>query len=138
VRVHVLHLQAAANCRRVDKVAVKGSKIPLELYTYDITNYPSKFICPCRNPRHFQDADFDTDTSISKLQSGLHPDFASMYEVGLHSYLGGRWEQARPAFEAAASLKEGDGPTATLLAFMATHDYVAPATWPGFRELTEK
>ena len=31
-----------------------------------------------------------------------------------------------------------DGPSNTLLNFMATYDYAAPFTWKGFRELTEK
>ena len=31
-----------------------------------------------------------------------------------------------------------DGPSCTLLDFMRSHDFQAPATWPGYRELTEK
>ena len=31
-----------------------------------------------------------------------------------------------------------DGPSETLLGFMATHSYQAPADWRGYRELTEK
>ena len=31
-----------------------------------------------------------------------------------------------------------DGPSATLLGFMEGHEFSAPATWRGFRELTEK
>ena len=31
-----------------------------------------------------------------------------------------------------------DGPSSTLLDFMATHKFQAPPNWPGYRELTEK
>jgi hypothetical protein len=31
-----------------------------------------------------------------------------------------------------------DGPSTTLLNFMATHNFVAPRNWKGYRELTEK
>jgi hypothetical protein len=32
----------------------------------------------------------------------------------------------------------GDGPSSTLLEYMAKHSFEAPPDWPGFRELTEK
>jgi class 3 adenylate cyclase len=30
------------NCRRLDKVTVKGSQVPMELWTFDISSFPSK------------------------------------------------------------------------------------------------
>ena len=31
-----------------------------------------------------------------------------------------------------------DGPSATLLKFMAAHEFTAPFSWKGYRELTDK
>ena len=31
-----------------------------------------------------------------------------------------------------------DGPSCTLLDYMRTHNFCAPASWKGYRELTEK
>jgi hypothetical protein len=60
-------------------------------------------------------------------------------------YIAGHWLRACDAFqELLMNRRARDGspfedpPTKTLLAFMASHDYVAPEGWAGVRELTEK
>jgi hypothetical protein len=60
-------------------------------------------------------------------------------------YIAGHWPRARGSFqELLMSRTAPDGshledpPTKTLLTYMASHDYVAPESWAGVRELTEK
>ena len=72
---------------------------------------------------------------------------------GLAEYRMGRWEEARRELERTLRWPKGsggaaggdglpggppDGPSAALLSFMESHNFVAPKAWRGFRELTEK
>ncbi len=50
----------------------------------------------------------------------------------------GDWSNARDALEAALRVMPTDGPSQTLMDFMAQSQFSAPREWPGFRELTDK
>jgi hypothetical protein len=63
----------------------------------------------------------------------------------LQAYLAGDWSDAQVRLKACLRARRSasgqpvvDGPSRTLLDFMAVHNYVAPQGWAGFRELTEK
>jgi hypothetical protein len=60
--------QAQSVCRRIDRVTVKGSNQPLDLYTVDIYTVPPSFGCTCEDPLHFLDADFSTDPFVAQSQ----------------------------------------------------------------------
>ncbi|KAL4852756.1 Ras guanine nucleotide exchange factor W [Chlorella vulgaris] len=79
------------------------------------------------------------------LTRGANPDFISKFAVGYAAYRDGDWPAARAVFLETLSMREDragqpvrDGPSATLLRVMAGHNFQAPASWPGYRELTEK
>lgn len=64
---------------------------------------------------------------------------------GFAAYKSGDWEGARRILEQTKWIRQTalgqplqDGPSTTLLDYMAHTDYVAPFTWKGYRELTEK
>jgi hypothetical protein len=64
---------------------------------------------------------------------------------GFAAYKAGQWEEARSVLEQTKWMRQTqqglplmDGPSNTLLDYMATFDYAAPFTWKGFRELTDK
>lgn len=64
---------------------------------------------------------------------------------GFAAYKAGDWEGARCILEQTKWIRQTvlgqplqDGPSTTLLDYMAHFDYVAPFTWKGYRELTEK
>ena len=64
---------------------------------------------------------------------------------GFAAYREGSWAQATQILEQTKFMRRTllgqpllDGPSATLLSFMATHDFIAPFTWKGYRELTDK
>ena len=119
-------------------MTVKGSKQPVDLYTVDITDVPEVMGCSCPNPEHTLDANFADDAAIADLQASLDPAFTPAFTAGVKAYLGGDWATARASLEAAKAAKSDDGPSETLLEFMASHANVAPLAWPGYRELTEK
>jgi hypothetical protein len=68
--VSKLSEEAKSMCRKIDRVTVKGSREPIDLYTVDIYSFPPSFGCTCDDPTHFLDADFATDYSIECIQEG--------------------------------------------------------------------
>ena len=73
------------------------------------------------------------------------PAFLQHFGEGFAAYQSGKWDVAcRILRETRRSRSTDggktiiDGPSNTLLDFMAVHGNEAPADWKGFRELTEK
>lgn len=126
-------------CRKIDRVTVKGSAIPMELWTYDIGSYPSEGLVPLmdKDGRQIR-IDFSTDKRCRQLREGIDPDFFSRFEKGVEDYLAGNWPAAKENFKMCQKLYEKDGPTKLLLRILEEKNFAAPDTWPGYRELTEK
>ncbi|CAK0763586.1 hypothetical protein CVIRNUC_003073 [Coccomyxa viridis] len=71
--------------------------------------------------------------------------FLGLFAQGFSAYREGSWLQAKQILEQTKFMRRTllgqplqDGPSNTLLNFMAGHDYTAPFTWKGYRELTDK
>ena len=131
-------MQARSFCRLIDRVTVKGSKVPVELHTFDIVDIPTAMGCYCDDPDHYMDAHFDTDPVIPALQEHLNSAFKPAFTAGVAAYLAGAWDVARQLLMEAKNAKPDDGPSTTLLEFMGASSFVKPIDWDGFRELTEK
>lgn len=112
-------------CRNIDCVTVKGSAQPMSLYTFDVTNESTT-------------ESIEFNSQCAKLQEGLPTDFLPKFQEGVDAYLQGRWQQAREKLEEGLEIKNGDGPTQTLMEVMEESNFKAPDDWPGYRELTEK
>lgn len=63
----------------------------------------------------------------------------------LQAYIDGQWPAARDILSECRTARRDidgrpvvDGPCEVLLGFMEKHKFTAPASWRGFRELTEK
>ena len=143
--------------RLLDRVTVKGSEHPMELYTFDVSFYPSQFGDAQHNiePRNAAERkalktaaeppihiDFATDPAVLALQAGLPDGFFEAFEAGVQAYLGGQWPTARLHLqEVLDHWKPNDGPSNTLLGVMSRmsqEDGSAPAAGEGCRALTEK
>lgn len=140
---HYLHclLSPAAQklCRKVDRVTVKGSALPMELFTYDIVNITKSVgFKTMAESEAGPDIDFETDAGFLGLQNGIHPQFKSTYEEGMEAYLAGDWGLAKRKLEEADKLKPDDGPIHTLMEVLEEHHFNAPSSWKGFRPLTSK
>ena len=148
--------------RRVDKVTVKGSKLPIELYTCDINPSllkpvsESKEKVDLKKARVF--ARIQRDKLKEKAMSGefnvnslwdddedlvvmrnVSKAFTKEFSIALQDYLDGRWTEAKAGFKRAQDLKDGvDGPCQVLIEFIQSEGGVAPANWPGYRELHDK
>lgn len=66
--------------------------------------------------------------------------FFEIWEKGFNSYIDGDWNEARDKFKETLNYfdNEEDGPSKTLLDFMADHNNTSPSDWKGIRKLTSK
>lgn len=72
--VDELSAGAKARCRMIDRVTVKGSAIPMCMWTYDISNYDENLFHPKVDAAGVQTAvDFANDPQYSKIQSDIPP-----------------------------------------------------------------
>jgi class 3 adenylate cyclase len=140
--------------RQIDCVTVKGSLHPVELYTFDV--HPENIESPDDNVnlhRTFEEEtlsfmeysdEFKQHPDILKMRQGISPDFLRDFKCGLRHYFDGEWSQAKEILETTRTYVTAqgkhavDGPSESLLAVMKTHNFIAPKTWKGYRELTEK
>jgi hypothetical protein len=149
--------------RRVDKVTVKGSKHPIELYTCDI--YPTllkpgveekekpdmkKVMVLGRISRNKMkekamageynvNTMWEEDDDLIIMRSAVSKSFIKEFSIALQDYLDGKWTEAIAGLKRAQDLKGSiDGPCQVLIEFIQSEGGVAPANWPGFRELHDK
>lgn len=100
--VEELSPEARRFCRKIDRVAVKGSEIPMDLWTFDIGNYPTDGVCPILSPEGKQKAvQFDQDPIYRTLQEGIPTAFFENFNEGIGAYFAGKWETARDRLTAA-------------------------------------
>lgn len=139
--VEELSPEARNFCRKIDRVAVKGSEIPMDLWTFDIGNYPADGVNPIISPEGKQKAvQFGEDAIYPALQEGIPRSFYENFNEGIGAYFGGKWELARDRLTTANQIWE-DGPTKVVLKVMETESegtFNAPSWWKGHRQLTEK
>ncbi|CAE8702438.1 unnamed protein product, partial [Polarella glacialis] len=154
----------ASNLRLIDKVIIKGSKEPLELFCLDLDYKPlqvdDKGAVPIewnlqhrfKSRQHLQgtkQALWSDEASIAELMEG-DPDFIRMrkryntkffqtFNMGYQNYSQGEWQVARDLLKKTATmLNEEDGPSMALLHYMeASHQFEAPHGWVGVHRLGE-
>lgn len=137
--VQELSPEARDKCRLIDRICVVGSKIPMDLYTFDINSYPDDVLQPRFDDRGRQiKVNFGADLDFIALQKGVDPSFYDVFKEGVQAYLDGEWPKAKEILEKAQKLKPGDGPTESLMNVMNATDFNAPMTWKGYRQLTSK
>ena len=154
-------------CRQLDVVTVKGSERPLEIWTFDITDWPddlSLFRLNSSNLRQSMKTARRTSTRhhgnnnqrlanggataviteqdlalvLQELQHSLNPLFLQHHRQALQHYLAGEWDEAHQCFTQALSFKPNDGPTQCLLQVLEGNNRVAPEGWIGCRKLQGK
>jgi len=152
----LLSESAQAHCRKIDVVTVKGSNVPMPIYTYD--TFQNQVFPQLRAPKYSnlslqevltrQADNYDLSTWMSdpdllQLRCLATPEFLKLFDKGLNNYLGGHWEEARTILEKADQMMAsndigGDGPSRAILKYMKANDWVCPSSWSGHRPLTSK
>jgi hypothetical protein len=78
-------------------------------------------------------ADRTDDSTLSILQQQLTADFFDLFHLGVTLYVSGDWQSAREYLVEVLREQPYDGPTHSLLRFMARAQFQAPADWAGGR-----
>ncbi|CAE8638982.1 unnamed protein product [Polarella glacialis] len=167
--------QVALNCRLIDHVTVKGSRLPVRLYTIDLdcekieveyrkvpmvirNRFKIRQLRELRKAEKWQE-DFrvweylNTNVDIQLMRKRYSEEFFQRFAMAYRNYEAGEWMAARDMFftchyqprsDVGRSLIRSeadwpvDGPTVTLLKFMAQTNFLPPPDWPGHRVLTDK
>ena len=143
-------------------VVIQAAIKPMDLYTYDVNL--DRIPVPAVQPDEYSLAEAapapppNVTFSMKAMENEFtqHPDLMSTWDVtthflkrfqqGFELYRSGQWMEARTILEETRTMRKHhstaevllDGPSSTLLAVMEQHKNVAPESWAGFRELTEK
>ena len=129
------HLSAPVKrgLRRVDVVCLKGSSIPMAIYTCDRSN-----------------ALYLEQTAIDKYGADkVVQEFHRIFEEGMDCFVKGDWEAGKDCFDTCLQICPRDKPARRLLMHMDTAEncpdyglaempYVAPEGWPGYHFLLSK
>lgn len=152
----LMSVEGQSKCRRLDVVTVKGSEVPIGIYTYDCLQ--DQLFRSKRHQKGNHDdnvtnfynssADlievFEKDYDLVTLRKHITAEFLQEFKQGVDTYLQGDWTVARKHLEKSNELmaqvpsKAGDGPSLTLLRYMEAYGWQAPSSWKGFRPLTSK
>jgi len=119
--------------RRVDVVCLKGSSIPMAIYTCDRSN--ALYVSQKAAER------YGHDDVVGKFQA--------VFEEGMDEFVAGSWGDAKAMFEEALFICPRDKPSQRILMHMDTHEnypdyglatspFVAPEGWPGYHILLSK
>lgn len=119
--------------RRVDVVCLKGSSIPMAIYTCDRSN--GLYIASAAMSKYGED-------------NVVH-EFQKIFEEGMDGFVSGDWASAKVSFEIALTICPRDKPSNRIMMHMdtpenhpdyglATTPFVAPDGWPGYHILLSK
>ena len=91
---------------------------------------------------------FAEDNDLLRLRSPITQPFLNAFNDGINAYINGDWHNAKILLlQANQIMKEhmsrynidkGDGPSESILNYIGSFGYVAPACWKGFRVLNSK
>ena len=138
-------------CRHLDTVLMRGVKV--KLYTFDVelslisgsrhkkyTKKDSKrkrmlLIRAMQSGDFHASAFFDVSNTLVRLRSTIDETFQSIFSEAIAAYEAGDWKKSEELLTKATNLAPDDQPCRTLLTYMGSYDFQAPAKWTGFREL---
>jgi len=78
---------------------------------------------------------FIIDQDMTEVQKGFSESTFLHFREAMGSYVSGEWDKAKDLLDKALESDPSDGPSLALLAYIATHEYVAPIDWQGWRIL---
>merc|ERR1712217_622587 len=153
----------ANHLRLIDKVMIKGSNSPTELWALDLDymsldvydNAPPLVWNPQKryHSRKLMEAEklrlwskrviiselFEDNFDISKMRALYTEEFLHLFNMGYQNYTQGEWNVARQLLQRTlVLLGTTDGPSLALLSFMEKpYQFQAPAGWLGVHALAD-
>lgn len=152
--------EIANSLRLVDRVKIKGSVEPMNLYTMDLaTNelvveepmviqWSARQLFRARQHLELEKTVtlntctwviFDSHPDLIEMRSKYPVEFLEVFRMGFQNYSEGEWKAAQRFLQRALTvLGFDDGPCNALLRYMSTgYNFEAPAWWKGFHELED-
>lgn len=142
-------------CRHIDTIAFHSSEFIVKLFTIDLdlpqlggkrreTRYSlrrsdmkrKKMEWGLRKLQLKVSDLFQFSRKLVRLRKEQESGFESNWAMLIAAYETGNWEACREALAEAIRLRPCDGPAKVLMQVMAEHDYKAPESWKGHRELS--
>jgi class 3 adenylate cyclase len=111
---NLLSKKMKALCRRIDRVTLKGSKEPLDLFVVDL-NPPPK------------------DSRFPGIRR-----YTRLFEEAIQAYLQGNWALAGDLLQTCLEAYPQDEPARVLLYYISRHNFRPDSGFKGFRELQSK
>ncbi|KAF7458400.1 adenylate and guanylate cyclase catalytic domain-containing protein [Cryptosporidium felis] len=136
-------------CRKIDRVILKGTNRPIELFTIDIEPeylIKEENVNTSEMSNNISNRIFSVlyrDNTIKNMRKHLFNGFYYNFNKGLKYYLMGNWSISKIIFEklqyeCKKSWGRYDGPSSTLLDYMRKSDFKCPENWKGYRIWDEK
>lgn len=149
-------------CRFIDCVMVKGSQLPLDLYTIDVNldiqpqnEKQIKIMGGKEKRKRFQDKKelFNREVDLTKsafkvvlekssfielLNTNKTEVFYATWNEGMKMYKEGLFSQAKEKVKECLKIDPSDGPAKTLIRYFDSIQCRTPCGWSGVRELTSK
>lgn len=135
--------KAKEQCRKLDRISVKGSVQSIDIFTFD--GHPDAVLPRKRQLFLEQDSSrtydpdnnvqyWNVDDDLRAFKAHFPPELHALHAAGVSCYLRGDWTQARDKLQQVDNtLKDGgfggDGPSRTLLGFMGRRGFEAPPEW---------
>jgi class 3 adenylate cyclase len=153
----------ASKCRLIDRVLIRGSPLPIGLYSLDL-DFECLSLQQPRDPRlhwslrvrfkarQFLEVEkqsrlspdvktvteFESMADVDQMRKRYTIDFLQLFHRGFENYQHGEWHVARRLLSNARTMLVGvdDGPCVALLRFMEhPYDFKAPDGWQGIHPL---
>eukprot|EP00440_Ansanella_granifera_P046420 gb/GFBE01050273.1/.p1 GENE.gb/GFBE01050273.1/~~gb/GFBE01050273.1/.p1 ORF type:complete len:1006 (+),score=225.91 gb/GFBE01050273.1/:1-3018(+) len=152
----------SSKCRLVDKVQMKGSKVPLNIFVFDLDplslhvrefstkiewNVRQRFkarqiLEVAKQKKWSGEVDIvkeyvDDSVDVMAMRKAFTTEFMQLFNMGYQNYSQGEWVVARRLLkETQVMLGFQDGPSGALLSFMETpYQFEAPPKWAGVRSI---
>ena len=154
---------AKSYCRNVDRVTVKGSIQPMDLYTIDVDTSKLKLdpVVEIKDKKlmmqkhnqikkrikaqvikgHFQTGTlFREDEDLRLITENCMPNnpYRDVWKVAFKDYIDGNWGEAKTKFESFMQERPDIQTTEVVYNYMGNRNFQAPSDWAGYRALTSK
>jgi class 3 adenylate cyclase len=140
-------------CRHVDTISLKGGRDVYQLYTSDVDFsgvMPGKFKDNSKertkNKRRalkfrleqgvLESSEvLEESKEIALIKKSFTEEFFEAHAQAMKMYLDGKWNDAHSLFKNVLKIRDADGPSKSIIAYMEENNFQAPQDWKGIRPL---
>lgn len=128
-------------CRKLDRVVLKGVNGAMDIYTFEAENEQATItateeeITGTETPSLKEDDKARFAVLLASTQTAA---VRQVYEYAFDAYTLGKWQEAKDILHLWLVCRPADKSALRLLEFMGKSDFQAPAKWKGYHHLDSK